>query len=249
MNRRTATIITPGLLRVEQRLQLTTREIGTDVAGPACVYAQVRVRRGAVAYRLGPELVRAPRLYAVFLPPFAIVQAAIDHSDVTSRAWIFQTTATRALPHQALFWRSDNDTEPVSIDDILRRVFAAEDATSVDRAPDPGSLAEQAKAIIDGSYRTVVAIGAIAPRLGVSPARLSRTFKQTYGIAPVRYRHQIRVVDALTRFADGAVPSAVFQDVGFNDLSRFYKIFGRLACAPPGTYRPSRSAGARNAKT
>jgi AraC-like DNA-binding protein len=249
MNRRTAIIIAPGLLRVEQRLQLTMREIGTDVAGPACVYALVRIRRGAVAYRHGPALVPAPRRYAVFLPPFAIVQASLDHCDLTSRAWIFQSPARQTFSHPALCWRSGDDSEPASIDDILRRVAAGADATPVDRAPEPASLARQAKAIIDGTYRTVAAIGAIAPRLRVSPARLSRTFKQTYGIAPVRYRHQIRVVDALTQFAGGAVPSDVFQDVGFNDLSRFYKIFRRLACAPPGTYRPSRSANARNAKT
>lgn len=57
-----------------------------------------------------------------------------------------------------------------------------------------------------------------------------------YGMPPVRYRHQVRVMDALMRFAEGAVPADVFQDVGFEDLSRFYKIFRTVACAPPGAY-------------
>lgn len=48
------------------------------------------------------------------------------------------------------------------------------------------------------------------------------------------------------RLADGAVPVDVFQDVGFDDLSRFYKIFRRVACAAPGSYRPIQS---KNAKT
>jgi methylphosphotriester-DNA--protein-cysteine methyltransferase len=80
----------------------------------------------------------------------------------------------------------------------------------------------------------------------VSPALLSRTFKGDYGVPPVHYRHQVRIVDALTRLAGGDVPADVFQDVGFNDLSRFYKIFRKLACAAPGAYRSGRS---RNAKT
>jgi AraC-like DNA-binding protein len=53
-------------------------------------------------------------------------------------------------------------------------------------------------------------------------------------------------MDALVQFAEGAAPAQVFQDVGFDDLSRFYKIFRKVTCAPPGAYRPARS---RNAKT
>jgi methylphosphotriester-DNA--protein-cysteine methyltransferase len=63
---------------------------------------------------------------------------------------------------------------------------------------------------------------------------------------PVRYRHHVRVMDALMQFAEGAAPAQVFQDVGFDDLSRFYKIFRKVACAPPGPYRPPTS---RIAKT
>lgn len=48
------------------------------------------------------------------------------------------------------------------------------------------------------------------------------------------------------QFAEGALPAAVFQNVGFDDLSRFYKIFRKVSCAPPGAYRPARS---RTAKT
>jgi AraC-like DNA-binding protein len=80
----------------------------------------------------------------------------------------------------------------------------------------------------------------------VSPGVLSRAFKDDYGVPPVRYRHQVRIVDALTRLASGDAPADVFQDVGFNDLSRFYKVFRKLACATPGAYRSGRS---RNAKT
>jgi methylphosphotriester-DNA--protein-cysteine methyltransferase len=53
-------------------------------------------------------------------------------------------------------------------------------------------------------------------------------------------------MDALMRLAEGEAPVDVFQDVGFDDLSRFYKIFRKVACATPGKYRPPRS---RNAKT
>jgi AraC-like DNA-binding protein len=53
-------------------------------------------------------------------------------------------------------------------------------------------------------------------------------------------------MDALMQFAEGAAPAQVFQDVGFDDLSRFYNIFRKVTCAPPGSYRPPKS---RIAKT
>jgi AraC-like DNA-binding protein len=107
-------------------------------------------------------------------------------------------------------------------------------------------LAASGKAVIDREYGSSLEIGRIAARLRTSPAVFSRAFREAYGMPPVRYRHHVRIMDALTRFAEGAVPADVFQDVGFDDLSRFYKIFRKVTCAAPGVYRPGRS---RNAKT
>jgi hypothetical protein len=67
--------VEPDLLRIEQCLRIPGIEIGTDVAGPACIYAIVRVRRGSVAYLQGESRIRVPRRFALFLPPGAIVQA------------------------------------------------------------------------------------------------------------------------------------------------------------------------------
>jgi len=117
---------------------------------------------------------------------------------------------------------------------------------AIGRARDPSPLALRAKAILDTEYGTTLAIANIARRLRVSSAVLSRTFKRTYGMPPIRYRHYLRVMDALMRFAEGGVPASVSLDVAFEDLSRFYKILRKVACAAPGVYRPTRS---KNAKT
>ena len=118
--------------------------------------------------------------------------------------------------------------------------------TDVGRDRDPAPLALAAKALIDREYGAPLEITRVAARLHVSPAALSRAFRRTYGMPPVRYRHHVRILDALMQFAEGAAPAQVFQDVGFDDLSRFYKIFRKVTCAPPGQYRP---AASRIAKT
>jgi AraC-like DNA-binding protein len=237
--------VEPGLLRIEQRLRIRGLEIGTDVSGPACIYALVQVRRGTVAYLHGDSRIRAPRGFALFLPPFSVVQAALEDCDVTSVAVAFRPLPSDEFPRHAVLL-AEGDLVAGSRLDALERIRTAASRTNIGRNDDPAPLAASARSIIDRQYGSPLEIGHIAARFHVSPATLSRTFRLAYGIPPVRYRHHVRVMDALMQFAEGAAPAQVFQDVGFDDLSRFYKIFRKVSCAPPGSYRPAKS---RNAKT
>lgn len=237
--------VEPGFLRIDQRLRIPGVEIGTDVSGPACVFAVVEARRGSVTYQHGHSRVRAPRRFALFLPPFAIVQASLERCDVTSVAVAFRPLASDELPRDAVLL-GESGAAPGSRAEALDRIRTAASPMNIGRGRGPAPLAANAKSIIDREYGAPLAIGRIASRLHVSPAVLSRAFRHAYGMPPVRYRHHVRVMDALVQFAEGAAPAQVFQDVGFDDLSRFYKIFRKVTCAPPGSYRPARS---RIAKT
>ena len=239
MARRIVTV-GPDLLRIDQRLRIPGLEIGTDVSGPACIYAVVQVGRGAVVYQHGGARVRAPRRFALFLPPFAIVQASLERCDVTSMAVAFRPLPSDRLPRHAVLL-AEGGPAPASRLEALERLRTPAIATNISRDRDPAPPAADAKAILDREYGAPLEIARIAARLRVSPAVLSRTFRDTYGLPPVRYRHHVRVMDALMRFAEGAAPAQVFQDVGFDDLSRFYKIFRKVTCAPPGSYRPRKS--------
>ena len=235
-----------GLLRIEQHLHIPGVEIGTDVSGPACIYAVVQVRRGAVAYHHGDDRVGTPRQFALFLPPFEIVQASLERCAVTSIALAFRPEMGDDLPPHAVLLSAEGDAPPSSRADALGRLRAATPIGRISRAREPSPGAARAKDIIDREYGGALAMGRIAARLRTAPAVLSRMFKHAYGMPPIRYRHHVRVMDALAQFAEGAAPAAVFQNVGFDDLSRFYKIFTRVTCAPPGAYRPAKS---RIAKT
>jgi AraC-like DNA-binding protein len=239
-----------GFLRIDQRISLPGREVGTDLSGPACVYAHVRVTRGTVAYLRGRSTVPAPPCFVLFMPPFAIVQALLDDAcEVVSACAAFRGTLVGEFPAEPVLFAPGTGELPGSVDEALRRVAATDGRVAVGRACDPPALPARAKAIIDAEYDGPLQIGRVAARLEVSAPRLSRAFKQVYGVPPVRYRHHVRIMDALMRLADGAAPLDVFQDVGFDDLSRFYKVFQTVACAAPGTYRPGRSTRSRNAKT
>lgn len=243
MNRRIIRVAS-GVLQIHQRIRVARREVGTDVSGPACIYAQIRVTRGTLAYLTGDSDLTVAHSCELFLPPFAIVQAALEHCDVTTLAVAFRPKGKG--PERPVLLPASSKPMVRSEVEVLERLQTSRHIAYVGRAPEPVPLAANAKAIIDGEYAAPLVIADIAARLKTSPALLSRVFKATYGVPPVQYRHHVRILDALIRLADGAAPIDVFQDVGFDDLSRFYKVFRKVACDPPGSYRPSKS---RSAKT
>jgi AraC-like DNA-binding protein len=216
-----------------------------DVSGPACIYAHVHVGSGLVSYVHGEERVAAPTRYAVVMPPFSVVQAVLDRCEVTSVAFALQNDARAHFPADAILLEDPGDP-PTSPEDVLQRLSARDNGVLVRRDRDAPQVARTAKAILDKEYATSLTITRVAKEVHASPALLSRLFKNAYGVPPVQYRHLVRIMDALMRFASGSTPVDVFQDVGFEDLSRFYKIFRKVACAAPGSYRPRRL---RNAKT
>jgi len=100
--------------------------------------------------------------------------------------------------------------------------------------PRPSLLALRTKQLIDQTYREYPAIAQIARRLGVTPEHLSRQFKCDFQLSPSAYLHKLRVADAPLRLARGEEIVNVSQEVGYNDLSRFYKHFRNITDSSPG---------------
>lgn len=220
--------------------------LGTDASGPTCIFATVVVAKGQVEYIQDARRVPAPRRFAIFLPPYTMVQAVLEHCDVTTQGIAFRPDSELHLESGAILMPIESEDLPQQPADIARLVARVKGRVDISRARQPQPLAARVKSILDAEYDTPLAIADIATRVRTSPAVLARSFKGSYGMPPVKYRHHLRIMDALLRFAEGEVPLSVCHDVGFDDVSRFYKILRQVACAPPSTFRPHRS---RNAKT
>ncbi len=220
MNGSRQVLVDNGVVRIAQQLRIDATRIGTDVAGPALIYATVEVKRGRLVYLRDDAEVAAPRSFSLILPPFSVVQARLERCEVSVHAVAvrFAAGATNGM---------------------VPSLFMNQRRIEIGRASNPHPAAVAAKRILDSEYATGRAlIGVLAKRLAISGAALTRVFAKSFGIPPVRYRQYLRVMDALLRFAAGSSPIDVCHDVGFEDLSRFYDAFRRIACSPPASYRP-----------
>ena len=87
------------------------------------------------------------------------------------------------------------------------------------------------------NYLVYPSIARIADRLKVSHEHLSRQFKKDYALTPSAYLHKLRVAEATFRLALGEEIVDISLDVGYNDLSRFYKQFRKATRTSPAVCR------------
>jgi AraC-like DNA-binding protein len=198
----------------------------------------------------GERICPPAKSFGVLYPPFTISQPCFDNA----KAHFIGIAATSGLPpeftkvpliFETAFIGPPSDTAQVT--DILK--------TSTNRRPveinsKSSMLSIKAKRLIDANHLIHPSIARIAARLGVTPEHLSRQFKHDFKMTPSAYLRQLRVADAPLKLARGEEIVKVAFDVGYNDLSRFYKQFRKTTRTSPGIckelMRPVSAARSKN---
>jgi AraC-like DNA-binding protein len=180
-----------------------------------------------------PVLTRG-RCFGVFYPPFTIAQPRFKNV----KARLIGVAGTAGLPPSCpripVRFETFLSQLPQSATQALEIVTLGERPQSVEMNPKPSLLSLKAKRLIDENYLSFPSIARVAGRLGVTHEHLSRQFKRDFEISPGAYLHQLRLADAPLRLARGEEIINVSQDVGYNDLSRFYKQFRKTTKTSPG---------------
>lgn len=101
-------------------------------------------------------------------------------------------------------------------------------------------VSARVKQAIDQSFRQPQNLSSVFLALGYSASVASRLFKRTYGLSPVQYRNQLRVMQAGTDliFGTESVEKA-HLGVGIEDPSYFYQRFKEHMNTTPARFRPT----------
>lgn len=230
-------------LRLDQDIRVSKTTTGWDTSGPFWTYGLIRVERGKVIYLHGNDRITPlSQTFAFFLPPYCLAEVRVLKGRVRTQSFTSKEKLPGKIPTQPVIFLPQTNHCPESLGEVVRLLRGGRDFRTVSRENSPPPFAEKIKEAIDGSYTVDMPLSQLAKKLKTAPSVLSRSFKRTYGLPPVKYRHSLRILDAMMRLLAGQEILHVCQEVGFSDLSRFYKLFGEIVCAPPARYRtkPSR---------
>lgn len=234
-------LLAGGALAIEDTLEIEGTAELTFTMCDVWLLELFELEAGDLAYRRGETWVRpAGSRFGVFYPPFSIMRTRLV--DVRGR-WA-GLAARDALPGSLtqgpIVFETDCTRAPRSAADVERLLASSRARQRIEAAPDPSLLSIRAKRLIDKNYSVHPSIARIAARLGVSHPHLSRCFKRDFGISPNAYSQSLRIAEATFRLARGEEIVDVSLEVGFNDLSRFYKQFNKATTRTPGDCRTPR---------
>ena len=189
---------------------------------------------GDVAFTVGKDSVRpATNSFGVFYASFSLTRPRFKNP----RGRLVGIAGTSKLPNDLLKNSLVFDTNfslPGNAAEAIEVVRTGANRQVVGAFPAASLLSLKAKRLIDENHLSYPSIGRIAERLGISHSHLSRQFKSDFGMSPIEYLRRLRVADAPLKLARGEEIVDVSLEVGYNDLSRFYKQFRKTTNTSPG---------------
>jgi AraC-like DNA-binding protein len=96
---------------------------------------------------------------------------------------------------------------------------------------------EQARVLLDTSFREVHSLGSLSRAVGMSPFHFARLFRSLVGVPPGRYLLATRLEHAHRRLREGRRVTDVCFDCGFRNLSYFVRAFRKRFQVPPSAVR------------
>jgi AraC-like DNA-binding protein len=204
------------------------------------------LKSGELFFISGDERVRPhTKCFGVFYPPFTISQPCFKNA----KGRLVGVAATASLPGELMtapiVFETSFSELPSSAKQAIEVIGSGKNRRSIEMNPKPSLLSLKAKRLIDANYLAYPSIARVAARLKVTHEHLSRQFKRDFQLSPSNYLRLLRVADAPLRLARGEEIINVSQDVGYNDLSRFYKQFRKTTNTSPGAcqtiMRPERT--------
>lgn len=202
------------------------------VTHQAAVVALVQVEAGTVTFPLAAGELPAPSRFVLCLPPRSIVPMRFHGARVRSDG---VADFAPLWSGQAAFWPTAQQQMPLSRE-AVQALLAPDAATLLD--PDAGVAAAvvRARALLHEQLALPAPVRLAALRVGMAADTLTRLFSAAYGLPPKQYCHRARLFEAVLRLLSGQSILETAFNVGFNDVSRFYRQFKRVVRTTPGEY-------------
>ena len=230
-------VVTDGVYAISDDFEIPGEGTSEFVFARGWLLEIAEFVRGDYCFISDGEKVRPTgKRFGVFYPSFTFVR--VYARTVKGRTiGVGCETTFPFLPDHSLIFETDYRGELTTVDHARDVLANARNKRSIEVNTNPAQVSRDAKQLIDENYLVYPSIARIADRLKVSHEHLSRQFKKDYALTPSAYLHKLRVADATFRLSRGEDIIDISLDVGYNDLSRFYKQFRKATRTSPAVCR------------
>ena len=195
----------------------------------------IELESGEIFFKKGTEEIRPKaKQLGIFYPPFSITRPCFKNTKGFVRGIAGISELPEKYTKNPIVFETIFFPSPKSVEQIIEIFDSSRNVQSVEAYPKPSLLSLRAKRLIDENYQIFPSIARIAGRLKVSHEHLTRRFKHDFEMSPNAYLHKLRIADATFRLSQGEKIINISNDVGYNDLSRFYKQFRKSTANSPG---------------
>jgi len=185
----------------------------------------IELKAGKLFFQTGEEIVCLPsKRLGIFYPPFTLTRPTF----LNAKGKVIGIAGTKTLKTKLtvpIVFAVPELRAPQNLAEVTKLLDSVQNFQTVEASPKASLLSVRTKRLIDENYQIYPSIARIAMRLKVSHPHLTRQFKQDFGLSPNKYLHQLRIADATFRLSQGEQIIRISNEVGYNDLSRFYKQF------------------------
>lgn len=230
-------VLNDGAYAISDRVEIPGEGTTDFVFGRGWLLEIVELVSGEYYFLSDGKEVRPPgKRFGVFYPPFTFVRAFAKKIKGTMIGIASERTFS-GLPNSPFIFETDHAGEFTSVAQAFDVLGSSRNRQAIEVNSRAAPISLNTKRLIDENYLVYPSISRIADRLKISHEHLSRQFKKDYGVSPSAYLHKLRVAEATFRLSRGEEIVDISLDVGYNDLSRFYKQFRKATHTSPAVCR------------
>jgi len=230
-------ILPQGGYAISDEMKIDGEGASVFVFGRGWLLEVVELTRGEYCfYSDGRKIRPTGRRFGVYYPIFSMVRPFVRGA-AGSVTGVGAVKVLDGLPDHPVMFETDFQGEFSDVVQALDVLRAARSIRTIEINTRPGLISIKCKKLIDENYQVEPSIARIAARLKVSHEHMTRQFKRDLGMSPSEYLHHVRVAEATFRLQFGEEIIDISGEVGYNDLSRFYKQFRKKTATSPGECR------------
>lgn len=198
--------------------------------------AYANLPENRVSLRSADTLIKLVGPTIIFQPAFSLLEFHIEEGFLKWEC-VGSHLPFEFLPTSPKLLRDGNFNLPQNKKELIELFKQLSLQPNIFQERSPSAVAEKLKIYIDNNFREDLKIGLIANKLNYSREVMTRSFKKTYGISPIEYRHRLRISEALIKMRLGFSITDALLSVGFMDPSQFIVQFKNLFNSLPHQYK------------